>query len=53
MRHYSSVVRAIGERATGTQGTPVELLANLVRQRRIPDLWEVRARLVDAFDETA
>jgi tryptophan 2,3-dioxygenase len=49
-RHYSAVVRALGERATGTQGTPVEVLAKLLGQRRFPALWHVRGDLVDAFD---
>ncbi len=49
-RHYSVVARAIGERSMGTQGTPVQLLGKLVAQRQLPELWEVRSRLVELFD---
>jgi tryptophan 2,3-dioxygenase len=50
-RHYAAVVRAIGEKTTGTQGTPVEVLRKLIAQRQLPALWEVRARLVELFDQ--
>jgi tryptophan 2,3-dioxygenase len=49
-RHYSVVVRAIGEESIGTQGTPVQVLGKLVAQRQLPRLWEVRSRLVELFD---
>jgi tryptophan 2,3-dioxygenase len=49
-RHYSTVARAIGERSIGTQGTPVEVLSKLVRQRQLPKLWDARSRLVELFD---
>jgi tryptophan 2,3-dioxygenase len=49
-RHYSVVARAIGERTSGTAGTPVQVLSRLIAQRQLPKLWDVRARLVDLFE---
>jgi tryptophan 2,3-dioxygenase len=49
-RHYSIVVRALGEESIGTQGTPVQVLGKLIAQRQLPKLWEVRSRLVELFD---
>jgi tryptophan 2,3-dioxygenase len=50
-RHYTVVVRSLGEETIGTQGTPVEVLGRLLEQRYMPRLWKARARLVDRFDE--
>ncbi len=49
-RHYSIVVRALGEDTIGTQGTPVQVLGKLIAQRQIPKLWDARSRLVELFD---
>ena len=49
-RHYAVVVRSLGEDTSGTQGTPVAVLAKLIAQRQLPELWRARAALVEAFD---
>lgn len=49
-RHYTIVARALGEEAIGTQGTPVQVLGNLIAQRQMPKLWQARSRLVELFD---
>ena len=49
-RHYATVVRSIGEATQGTQGTPVAVLAKLIAQRQLPELWKARATLVERFD---
>ena len=45
IRHYQVVARVIGDQVVGTQGTPVEVLGQLVKQRLFPELWEVRNAL--------
>jgi len=45
MRHYLVVARVIGDSVVGTQGTPVELLGGLIKQRFYPELWQARNRL--------
>jgi tryptophan 2,3-dioxygenase len=45
MRHYLVVARVIGDQVVGTQGTPVELLGGLIKQRFYPELWQARNRL--------
>jgi tryptophan 2,3-dioxygenase len=45
MRHYKVVARVIGDEVVGTQGTPVELLGNLIKQKSFPELWEARNEL--------
>ncbi|MGN6429943.1 MAG: tryptophan 2,3-dioxygenase family protein [Gaiellaceae bacterium] len=45
MRHYKVVARIIGDEVVGTQGTPVELLGGLIKQKFFPELWDVRNRL--------
>jgi tryptophan 2,3-dioxygenase len=45
MRHYLVVARVIGDQVVGTQGTPVELLGGLIKQRFFPELWQARNRL--------
>jgi tryptophan 2,3-dioxygenase len=37
--------RIIGEGQIGTQGTPVELLAQLIPQKLYPELWQARNEL--------
>jgi tryptophan 2,3-dioxygenase len=51
MRHYKVVARIIGDAVVGTQGTPVELLGGLVKQKLYPELWEVRNRLTEVANE--
>jgi tryptophan 2,3-dioxygenase len=45
MRHYKVVARVIGDEVVGTQGTPVELLGGLIKQKFFPELWNVRNKL--------
>jgi tryptophan 2,3-dioxygenase len=51
MRHYLVVARVIGDSVVGTQGTPVELLGGLIKQRFYPELWQVRNRLTALANE--
>jgi tryptophan 2,3-dioxygenase len=51
MRHYLVVARVIGDQVVGTQGTPVELLGSLIKQRFYPDLWQARNRLTELANE--
>ena len=51
MRHYLVVARVIGDQVVGTQGTPVELLGSLIKQRFYPELWQARNRLTDLANE--
>jgi tryptophan 2,3-dioxygenase len=44
-RHVKMVGRVIGEDVIGTQGTPVELLAGLIKHKMFPELWRVRTDL--------
>ena len=44
-RHYLVVARVIGDEVVGTQGTPVELLGGLIKQKFFPELWQARNRL--------
>jgi len=50
IRHYTVVVRALGEQTTGIQGIPVQVLGKLIAQRQMPKLWDARSRLVELFD---
>ena len=45
LRHFQVVARVIGDKVVGTQGTPVELLGQLVTKTAFPELWEVRNEL--------
>lgn len=45
VRHYRVVARVIGDGVVGTQGTPVEVLGELVHKVNFPELWEVRNTL--------
>ena len=47
IRHLKVVERIIGGEAVGTQGTPVELLAGLIRRKFFPELWKVRNELTE------
>jgi tryptophan 2,3-dioxygenase len=51
MRHYKVVARIIGDAVVGTQGTPVELLGGLIKQKLYPELWEVRNALTQLANE--
>jgi tryptophan 2,3-dioxygenase len=51
MRHYLMVARVIGDEVVGTQGTPVELLGGLIKQRFYPELWRARNRLTELANE--
>jgi len=46
-RHFKVITRVIGEGAIGTQGTPVELLGGLIKQKLFPELWDARTELTD------
>jgi tryptophan 2,3-dioxygenase len=50
-RHYLVVARVIGDEVVGTQGTPVELLGGLIKQRFYPELWQARNRLTALANE--
>jgi len=41
-KHFKVISRVIGEGVVGTQGTPVELLAGLIKQKLFPELWDAR-----------
>jgi tryptophan 2,3-dioxygenase len=47
MRHYKVVARVIGDEVVGTQGTPVELLGNLIKHKMYPELWQARNELTE------
>jgi tryptophan 2,3-dioxygenase len=47
MRHYKVVARIIGDEVVGTQGTPVELLGGLIKQKLFPELWQARNELTE------
>jgi tryptophan 2,3-dioxygenase len=51
MRHYKVVARVIGDEVVGTQGTPVELLSGLIKQKFFPELWEARNQLTALANE--
>jgi tryptophan 2,3-dioxygenase len=46
-RHYKVVARVIGDEVVGTQGTPVELLGGLIKQKLYPELWRARNELTE------
>jgi tryptophan 2,3-dioxygenase len=51
-RHFKVVARIIGEDVVGTQGTPVELLAGLIKHKMFPELWSVRTELTELAKES-
>jgi tryptophan 2,3-dioxygenase len=50
-RHYKVVARVIGDEVVGTQGTPVELLGGLIKQKLYPELWRARNELTELAKE--
>ena len=40
-----------GAEVVGTQGTPVELLGNLIKKNLYPELWRVRNELTTRSNE--
>ena len=51
MRHYKVISRVIGDEVVGTQGTPVELLGGLIKQRFYPEMWQARNSLNSLANE--
>ena len=51
-RHFKVVARIIGEDVVGTQGTPVDLLAGLIKNKMYPELWRVRTELTELAKES-
>ncbi len=47
VRHFMVVERIIGAEVVGTQGTPVELLGNLIQRKLYPELWKIRTELTN------
>jgi tryptophan 2,3-dioxygenase len=45
VHHFKLVERIIGGEVVGTQGTPVEVLGNLIHKMRYPELWRARNEL--------
>lgn len=43
--HYKMATRIIGHHVVGTKGTPVDVLAKLIKQRFFPELWRIRTEL--------
>jgi tryptophan 2,3-dioxygenase len=52
VRHFMVVERIIGGEVVGTQGTPVELLAGLIKHKMYPELWAVRTELTELAKES-
>ncbi len=52
-RHYKVVARVIGDEVVGTQGTPVELLSGLIKNKLYPELWQARNDLTARANEEA
>jgi tryptophan 2,3-dioxygenase len=50
-RHYKVVSRIIGDSVVGTQGTPVELLGNLIKKNLYPELWRARNEITARSNE--
>jgi tryptophan 2,3-dioxygenase len=51
IRHYKVVARVIGDEVVGTQGTTVELLGGLIKNKLYPELWQVRNDLTARANE--
>jgi tryptophan 2,3-dioxygenase len=51
-RHVKMVARVIGADVVGTQGTPVELLAGLIKHNMYPELWTARTQLTELAKES-
>jgi tryptophan 2,3-dioxygenase len=50
-RHVRVIERSIGFDVAGTQGTPVEVVANLRDRKTFPLLWKVRGELSRLAEE--
>lgn len=46
-RHFKTVERSIGMKVSGTQGTPVEILAKLNSFTFVPELWDIRTDITN------
>jgi tryptophan 2,3-dioxygenase len=51
-RHYKVVARIIGDEMVGTQGTPVEVLGGLIKNKLYPELWDARNQLTSLAKES-
>ena len=51
-RHYKVVARIIGDSMVGTQGTPVEVLGGLIKNKLYPELWDARNELTSLAKES-
>ncbi len=51
-RHVKMVSRVIGADVVGTQGTPVELLAGLIKHNMYAELWAARTQLTELAKES-
>jgi tryptophan 2,3-dioxygenase len=51
-RHYKVVARIIGDEMIGTQGTPVEVLGGLIKNKLYPELWDARNELTSLAKES-
>lgn len=52
VHHFKLVERIIGGEVVGTQGTPVEVLGNLIHKVRFPELWRARNELTELAKES-
>jgi tryptophan 2,3-dioxygenase len=52
VHHFKLVERIIGGEVVGTQGTPVEVLGNLIHKARFPELWRARNELTELAKES-
>jgi len=50
-QHFKLAQRMIGPGATGTGGTPMEILARTLNDVFYPELWEIRNKLTDIANE--
>lgn len=47
VRHYKVATRILGNQVVGTQGTPVDVLSELIEYKFFPALWRVRTELTE------
>ena len=52
VHHFKLVARVIGDQVVGTQGTPVEVLGQLIHKNFYPELWQVRNELTRLAKES-
>ena len=50
-QHFKLAQRMIGPGATGTGGTPMDMLARTLNDVFYPELWEVRNQVTRIADE--